>query len=332
MDLSKGYWQIPMEENSKPLTAFATSSGLWQFKRMPFGLVTAPSTFSRMMRKLLKGLKDTDNLLDDILVFTQTWEDHMRAIRALCDRLRHAGLTARPSKCLLGYQSLEFLGHKVGHGLLQPVDTKLQGIEKCARPRTKKQLRSFLGLIGFYRKFVPNFACRAVPLTDLTKKNYPNTLKWEECHEIAFQDLKRALTKTPILRLPDMTQTFIVRTDASQYGIGAVLLQEWPDGKFPVSYASRKLLSREVNYSVIEKECLAIVWGVQKFQQYLYGVEFILETDHAPLLYLNKTKGSNSRVMRWALVLQSFRIRIVAIKGSENIGADFLSRAIEDEE
>ena len=190
----------------------------------------------------------------------------------------------------------------------------------------KKQVRSFLGLIGFYRRYIPNFAAIAVPLTDLTKKGQPNVVVWEDSQEKAFMNLKDHLLHDPVLRLPVIERPFILRTDASNEGLGAVLLQEHEGMKFPVAYASRKLLEREKNYSVIEKECLAIVWGVEKFYRYLFGREFVLETDHQPLLYLNKAKVANSRLMRWALSLQPYRFRIQAIKGSENVGADYLSR------
>lgn len=151
-------------------------------------------------------------------------------------------------------------------------------------------------------------------------------MKWSDSAQLAFDTLKQLLCVRPILKLPDFTQKFILRTDASEDGIGAVLLQTENEEKLPVAYASRKLKNSEKSYAVIEKECLAVVWGIQKFHQYLYGQEFILETDHQPLTYLNKSKTENSRLMRWALQLQQYRFRIVAIKGSENVGADYLSR------
>ncbi len=167
----------------------------------------------------------------------------------------------------------------------------------------------------------------AAPLTDLTKKGEPNKVRWGSSQETAFATLKCALASSPILKLPVLTQEFILRTDASDTGLGAVLLQEEDGIKRPVCYASRKLKVSEVNYSVIEKECLAVVWAIKKFERYLYLTEFILETDHQPLVYLNRAKVSNSRLMRWALSLQPYRFRIVAIKGTDNIGTDYLSRS-----
>jgi len=326
IDLSKGYWQLPLSEDAKPKTSFPTAKGLFEFTRMPFGLVTAPASFSRLMRKLLKDMKNIDNFIDDIIIFTVTFENHLQVLRELLERLRDANLTARPSKCSIGYASLECLGHFVGDDKLKPHPDKVKSITDAQRPVTKKQVRSFLGLVGFYRKFIPNFACIALPLTDLTKKGQPNTVLWEEVHENAFQTLKHALVKFPILKLPDLTQTFILMTDASDRGIGAVLMQEQDTSKMPIAYASRKLKGSELAYSTIEKECLAIVWAIQKYQRYLYGKEFVLETDHQPLTYLNTKKVANARLMRWALLLQPYRFRIVAVKGKDNVAADYLSR------
>ena len=326
IDLSKGYWQLPLSEDAKPKTAFQTPKGLFQFRRMPFGLVTAPASFCRLMRILLKGMENIDNFIDDIIIFTLTFEQHLEVLYELLVRLKGANLTARPSKCSIGYGSLECLGHFVGDDKLKPHPDKVKAMGEAPRPVTKKQVRSFLGLVGFYRKFIPNFSCIALPLTDLTKKGQPSTVVWENAQENAFQSLRCALVRFPILKLPDFTKIFVLMTDASDRGIGAVLMQYQENSKMPIAYASRKLKKSEVAYSTIEKECLAIVWAVQKFQRYLYGREFILETDHQPLTYLNKKKVENARLMRWALALQPYRFRIVAVKGIDNVGADYLSR------
>ena len=328
-DLTKGYWQVPVHEKARPATAFLTPEGLFQFCTMPFGLVNAPATFSRLMRRVLKDLPCCDNYIDDILIHTQSWDQHLAILKGLFERLRSANLTAKPSKCLVGAKSLDFLGHVVGQGILQPQSDKVESIMEADIPKTKKQLRSFLGLAGYYRRFIPNFAAVAVPLTDLTKAKEPTNIKWGESQKIAFSTLKTKLSSSPILQLPDCSRPFVLRTDASNTGVGAVLLQEneQTGELFPVAYASRKLLPRERAYATIEKEGLAIVWGIQKFQRYLYGREFVLQTDHQSLGYLNKAKLANARVMRWALALQPYRFRIDSIKGSENVGADFLSRS-----
>ena len=192
----------------------------------------------------------------------------------------------------------------------------------------KKQLRSFLGLIGFYRKYIPNFAAVASPLTDKTKKGLPNKIEWGESQDIAFRTLKSKLIQSPILHLPVLNQQFTLRTDASDTGVGAVLLQDFDSEKFPIAFASKKLTKCQKAYSVMERECLAVIWAVRKFEPYLYGREFILETDHQPLRCIQKSIVANGRIMRWALALQPYRYRIVSIKGQDNVGADYMSRCI----
>jgi len=325
-DFCMGYWQVPMCEGDKDFTTFVTHRGLFRFNVMPFGLVNAPATFSRIMRKLLNGLRDIHNYLDDVLEHTGDWCSHMVRLREFLLRVQQANLALKPSKCFVGFAELVFLGHKVGHSGVSPSEDLINKIRQASPPTTKKQLRSFLGLVGYYRNFVPNFAAIAVPLTELTKKGAPNVLVWTEIHGQAFQSLKEAVLRPPVLCLPDVSKPFILQTDASADGIGAILLQDDGDVKHPVAFASKKLLPRERNFSTIEREALAIVWGVQKFEAYLLGVHFYLETDHHPLQYLQQAKFQNGRIMRWSLILQPFRYTVRAIKGTENVGADFLSR------
>ncbi|KAJ8029627.1 hypothetical protein HOLleu_29069 [Holothuria leucospilota] len=190
IDLTKGYYQVPMAVDSKQYTAFITHDGLYQFRVMPFGLVNAPATFSRIMRALLHGMSNVNNYIDDILIHTGTWGEHLTILKELLKRLRKVNLTARPKKCFVGYEEIEFLGHIVGHGSIRPKQEKTEAIRKAERPKTKKQLRSFLGLVGFYRRYIPNFAMIACPLTDLTKKGEPNNINWSESQELAFHTLK----------------------------------------------------------------------------------------------------------------------------------------------
>lgn len=326
IDLSKGFWQIPVAKDCRHMTAFTTSTGAYQFKKTPFGLVNSPATFNKMMRKLLSGAKDIEHYVDDIMAHTLTWEGHLTALRELFSRVSSAGLTIKPSKCMIGFGEIEFVGHTVGNGKLEMEEEKVTKIKNAPQPKTKKQVRSFLGLTGFYRKFIPNYAQIASPLTDLTKKGQPTNVHWSSKAQTSFETLKRMLTESPILRLPDFTRVFVVQTDASDSGVGACLLQEFDDGKFPIAYASKKLLARERNYSTIERECLALIFAIKKFEMYLYGKEFILHTDHRPLSYIQKCRVENTRIMRWSLFLQNYRFRIEAIKGSDNVGGDYLSR------
>ena len=193
-------------------------------------------------------------------------------------------------------------------------DENVRTIMEAVRPTTKKQVCAFMGLANYYKEFVPNFSAVTVPLTDLLKKGQPNAVKWEERQERDFHTVRTLLNRRPILRLPDPKRTFILRTDASNDGVGAVLMQVHDGKPYPVSYSSKKLTAAERNYSTIEKECLAIVWGVKKFELYLQGVPFVLQTDHQPLNYLNFAKFINSRVMRWAMICKISTLSLNVLK------------------
>lgn len=326
IDLSRGYWQIPIDEQSKPITAFQTSKGLMQFKVVPFGLVNASATFNRMMRKLFNDAANVEMFVDDLLIHTKGWEEHIKTLIKVLNILANASLTARPSKTEIGYFTIEYLGSDVGGGVTQTTANKVNKIMDMAIPRTKKQIRSFLGLTGYYRQYIPDYATIAAPLYELIKKSQPNNVRWEICHQDAFEKLKEALSTRPILKLPDMSKDFVLQVDASEVGLGAVLMQ-YKDGKrWPVLYASKKLKRAERNYSVIEKECLAVVWAVSKFYQYLYGKAFVIESDHQPLKYLNTANHLNGRLMRWSMYMQQFTYTVKNISGRENVGADCLSR------
>lgn len=327
IDLSKGYWQIPVKPEDRPKTAFQTPSGLFQWTRMPFGLASAPATFARMMRMLDLERFHALNFFDDILVASTNWKQHLADVQGVMATLQSHGLTARPSKIFAGFKQLEFLGHIVGKGCLQPEKSKVQKILSIATPRTKKQVRSLLGLIGYYRRYVPNYSTLTAPITDLLKAGSPRQIVWStECAE-ALLAVQRILSSFPVLLLPDPTASFVLQTDASGTGIGAVLLQEREGDMHPISYVSRKLLDRETRYSTIERECLAIVWAVSKFSRYLWGKSFVLQTDHRPLKYLNSGRHQNSRIMRWCLSLQEFSFEVEALPGKSNTIADMLSRS-----
>ena len=329
IDLSKGYWQISIPEGDIPKTAFVTPDGSYEFLKMPFGMINSAATLKRAMKKLLHGLDNVEFYWDDILVHTRTWEEHIKALQELFSRLLAAGMTIRPTKCLFGVNTVDFLGHRLEEGLIGLHEDNVTKIRDAPRPTTKKKIKSFMGLAGYYRDFIPNFAALAAPLSDLTRKGQPNKVEWGEAQEKAYQSIKAILTTEPVLRLPDPGKTYFLQTDASDSGIGAVLMQKHDGKLFPVCYASKKLSSAERNYSTIEKECLAIVWGFKRFHLYLYGVSFVLQTDHEPLKYMNSAKFANGRLMRWAMFLQSYNFRVEAIKGSENVGADYLSRVEE---
>ena len=332
LDLTSGYWQVPMEEQSKQYTAFRTRFGLFQFTVMPFGLVNAPATFSRLMREVTKDLQHTYCYLDDLLIATESWEDHLTALEGLLNALRQHGLKAKPSKCELGLNELSYLGHIVGAGVCNPLPDRVKAISEMALPKNKKQLRSFLGSVGYYDQFVPHYATLRAPLDQLLRKTEPDVIQWDPSTIKAFEVLRQVLTKEPILQLPDGDFPFTLQTDASDTGLGAALLQPCrrdPRKLAPVAFASRTLKGAERNYSTVEKEGLAVFWALQKFHIYLYGREFTLRTDHKPLLYLGQADRLNPRLKRWALLIGLYRFKPEHVPGAENCLPDLLSRITE---
>ena len=330
MDLSSGFWQLPLSEPSRKYTAFSTRFGHYEFLTMPFGLVNAPASFSRLMRIVTKDLTGVHAYMDDILIASNTWEEHLKSIEAILSRLRQHGLHAKPTKCMFGFQRLDYLGHLIGNGCYAPLDSKCDAIQRMPLPRTVTQLRSFLGSVGYYQKFISHYTNIAAQLFDLLKKGPYKELQWTEPAKSAFQQLKSALTQKPILQLPSPDLPFTLQTDASDIGLGAVLLQPShsdPKKLVPVIYASRRLKAAELNYAVVEKEALAIYWAVRKFEVYLYGRVFELFTDHKPLLHLQSADRLNPRLKRWALYLNLFKFYSKHVKGSQNCLADLLSRS-----
>lgn len=330
LDLSKGYWQVALASEAREMTAFKTPFGVFQFKVMPFGLQGAPATFQRLMDQVLRGLDFAAAYLDDVVVFSQTWEDHVGHLETVLQLIKVAGLTINPNKCKLAQRQVEYLGYVVGYGQVRPQVGKVEAIQAYPVPTTKRKVCAFVGLIGWYSKFIPHFAERAAALTDLTKGSAPNRVKWTRECERAFNDLKGAITNDSVLHSPDFAQPFTLQTDASGVGIGAVLLQEVKGERRPVVFLSRKLQDRETRYSTIEKECLAIKWAVESLRYYLLGRHFVLETDHRALRWLQQMKDSNMRIARWYLSLQPYDFIVNYQSGKTNLVADSLSRMYED--
>ena len=275
---------------------------------LPFGVHGAPATFQRMMDRLLRPHQTyTAAYIDDIIIHSASWDVHLRHLRPVLGELRRAGLTANPAKCHLGLEEASYLGYRVDRRNVWPQEAKIQTIRDWPRPTTKKQVKAFLGLVGYYQRFIPGFATLASPLHDLTRKALPDHVTWSEAAEGAFRLLRQALCSEPILLTPDFTLPFIVHSDASEVGLGAVLSQVQDNEEHPVTYISRKLLPNERNYSTVEKEALAIKWPMDKLRYYLLGREFTLVTDHAPLKWMATAKDTNARVTRWFLALQNYR-------------------------
>jgi hypothetical protein len=294
---------------------------------MPFGLQGVPASFQRLMDTILAGVHEfAAAYLDDVVIYSNTWQDHLDHLEQVFGRIRGAGLTINPKKCALGQKEVSYLGYVIGEGVIRPQVEKVDAMRNCTPPTTKKKVRSFLGLAGWYRRFIPNFSERASPLSDLTRAAAPNRVVWTEQCESAFQDLKGAVCGDSVLLSPDFDRPFIVQTDASGVGLGAVLLQEVDGFRRPVAYISRKLVPRERRYSAVELECLAIKWALDSLRYYLLGRPFHLETDHRALQWLERMRDTNSRVTRWYLSLQPYRITVTYRPGATNRVADFLSR------
>ena len=240
LDLTRGYWQIPLSEESQQKTAFSTPQGLFEFVIMPFGLSGAPATFQRMMNQLLAGKGDfAKAYLDDLVIFSKTWEDHLQHIKLVLQKLKEEHLTAKPSKCKLGMRETPYLCYVVGNDTVQPSEGKVRSIQEIPQTKTKKDVRSFLGLVSYYRRFIQNMAEVAAPLSDCTKKRAPNEVVWTGECEQAFAKLKSQLASKPLLQNPNFEKEFIVQTDASGRGLGAVLSQIGPDGQEPQIASSR---------------------------------------------------------------------------------------------
>lgn len=327
LDLCKGYWQVPLNPESRPYTAFRTPLGLYQFTVLPFGLHGAPATFQRLMDRVLQGCEDwSAAYLDDVVIYSNSWPEHLQHLQEILKRIEKAGLTLNVSKCEWAKQETNYLGYHLGNGQLRPQIDKVEAIRRSPQPKTKKEMRSFLGLVGWYRRFVPNFASIAAPLTNLLSKTVTNPIPWTNDCETAFTTLKERMCSSPVLQSPDFAARFLVQVDASALGIGAVLAQGNPGEERPVVYLSRKLLPRETRYSAIEKEGLAIKWSLDSLRYYLLGREFDLETDHRALTWIQSMRDHNARVTRWYLALQPYRFQIKHRPGRLNVVADYLSR------
>ena len=323
LDLQSGYWQLPVHSNDRAKTAFCPGPGLglFQFRKMPFGLSGAPASFQRLMDTLLRDLSFVTTYLDDVLIHSSSAEEHHRHLATVFERFHNAGLTLRGGKCNIGVCEVRYLGHVFSGKGMEPDTTKISAVCDWPIPTNPTELRSFLGLASYYRRYIYQFADIAAPLYHLTNKGAVFT--WDETCQSAFNHLKQKLTHSPVLAYPSFSQSadqFTLLTDASATGIGAVLEQ----AGHVVAYSSRTLSKPERNYSVIQRECLAIVYALKQFRHYLLGRKFKLVTDHAPLQWLSSQK-MEGLLARWALATQEFSFTISYRKGVEHGNADALS-------
>ena len=329
LDLFSGYWQIKMEENSKEFTTFICQFGTFQFKVMPFGLVNAPATFSQMMDVVLREfiLQFVSVYLDDITIYSKSFEDHLVHLRKVFEKLDAFQLRIKLSKCQFAASEILVLGHIVSREGIAMNPKKLEALKKLKIPKNVKELRSFLGLCNYFRKFIQNFSEIALPLTELTKTKNNPYYKWGTAEDDSFSDLRRALVSAPILKHFDRTRKTILSCDASSFAVGSVLEQEFDGALHPIAFFSSKLTSPEKNYSIMEKETLAIIRSLKFFRPELLGIEFTIFTDNSAVSSILNIPMPTGRLARWIFMLSEFKFQIFHRKGKQNVVADFLSRS-----
>ena len=328
LDLLKGYWQVPLTPRASKTSAFVTPDSFLQYTVMPFGMCNAPATFQRLVNTVLAGVPNCTAYLDDLVVYSSNWSEHLSTLKEVFQRLAKANLTLNLAKCEFGKATITYLGKEVGRGQVRPLEEKVAAISAYPAPTTRRELRRFLGMAGYYRGFCRNFSVVVAPLTSLLSPASPFT--WSESCQNAFDSVKTLLCSSPVLSAPNFDKGFKLEVDASAVGAGAVLLQEDDSGlDHPICYFSRKFSKAQSRYSTIEQETLALLLALQFFEVYLGSSTFPIDvyTDHNPLVFLDRMYNQNQRLMRWALLVQGVPLVIHHKKGLKNVVADALSRA-----
>ena len=331
IDLRSGYHHIALGKNSRAKTAFVTPFGKYEFLMVPFGLAQAPAYFQLLMNKVLKGLKFTMTYLDDIIIFSQDELQHLEHLEIVFSHLREAGLKMKRSKCDFFKSEIHYLGHLISPERISPLPNKLDSIKHMPVLNSVKEIKQFLGLTGYYRKFVPRFADISRPFTTLTKKDAK--FEWTSACQKSFELLKEALCGEPILKYADTSKLYTLYTDASKFGWAGVLTQPHTttiDGKstttdHPVAFVSGLFRGNQLNWAALMKEAFAIYMSVKKLSFYLTDAQTLLRSDHKPLEKFLLKNMLNSKVNNWAMELEAFNIQFNYIKGSNNILADTLS-------
>lgn len=326
IDLEAAFWQIPLDPASKQKTAFTIPQrGHFQFKVVPFGLSTASQALSRVMNHIFIDLEPKVFVyLDDLIIATNDFDEHLRLLQEVARRLEAAGLTINADKSVFCRRSIKYLGYILDENGWNVDKEKTEAISKFPTPSSKKEVQRFLGMCGWYRRFIRDFSKVAAPLTELTKAKIK--FRWNESCEIAFSTLKQLLCTAPVLSTPDYTKPFSVSCDASDVALGAVLSQEYDGNERAIAYFSQKLSPSERKYSVTERECLAVIRAIEKFRGYIEGTRFTVYCDHSSLTYLKSMKNPTPLMARWILRLNAFSFDIRYRKGTCNVVPDCLSR------
>ena len=335
-DFKAGYFQVPLDKADRPKTAFSTRDGHFQFKVLPQGLTNGPPTFQRIVNQILgpNRWKHMLAYIDDIIIYSRTFIEHLQHIEEVCSLLHDANFKLNITKCEVARTEILFLGHVIKEGTIKPDPENIRGLTEAREPTSAEEAFRFVKAAEYYRKFIPKFSIIAAPLhkyspTTLQQQKNNKKLKFELSNEArtAFHQLKNILTTDLILGLPNDNMVFKLQTDACVDGIGGVLLQITPNGDRPLAYMSRKLTKSQINWPTIEQECYAIVQALEKWDKYLRGREFILETDHEPLVNFSTKEQLNKRCERWRLRLAEYRFKVKHIPGKKNNMADYLSRS-----
>ena len=333
IDLHSGYYHIGLTRESRAKSAFVVPMGKWQFNRTPFGLSQAPAYFQLLIDKVLMGCSSfAMGYLDDIIIFSKTEEEHLQHIEEIFVRQRKFGLKMKCEKCSFFKKHIQYLRHLVSEKGFEPLLEKLELIRKMPAPRMAKEVKQFLGLIGYYQKFVPHFADISRPLTKLIRHNV--VFEWTDQCAKAFNHLRELLMEYPILRYPNPTQGYILYTDASEIGWSGVLTQEHLDEKgkaknHPICYVSGQFRGSQLNWAALTTEAYAIYMSVRRLSFYITDAKVTIGSDHLPLKkFLNK-QTMNSNVNNWVVELEQFRLHLEWIPGSRNLLADSLSRLLD---
>ena len=326
LDLNQGFFQLQIHDDDIPKTAFTTPLGNFEFLRLPMGLKSSPASFQRAMNSIFSDILQSQLLvyLDDLIIHSCDFDQHLERLRNVLARLQFYNLKIKPKKCKFAQEKTEYLGHIISSDGIEPDKANIEKVANYPVPKTIKNVRAFLGIAGFYRRHIKDFAKIAAPLHGLIRKD--NRFCWRTEHQNAFETLKNALITYPILAFPDFDKPFLLSTDASDVAIGAVLSQPYENGDRPVAYGSRVLNAAEKKYSCVERELLAIVHFLKTFRHFLWGRKFTIYTDHKPLQYLINHKDPSSRLMRWNLTMQDYDFEIKYCPGTKNGHADAMSR------
>ena len=327
LDLSKGYYQVQLTERAIPRTAFTSHKGTFEFTLMPFGVKNAPAAFQSLMQTVLANHSaHATAYMDDVVIFSSSWDEHIQHIDTVLETLRQAGLTANPAKCRWGGRSIEFLGHNIGNGMMSIPEHRVTVLADYTLPTTKKGLRAFLGSVGFYRRYLKQLASQTALLTPLTTKQAPQRVEWTVEGELAFSTICNFVSNMCQLCIPLADDHLSIVTDASGKGIGAILQVRRENEWQPAAFFSRQLRGAENRYSATELEALALAEMIHHFAYYLCGRPFVAYTDHKPLEQLLTSPRLNPRLQRFSFKLQQWLVTIEYIPGETNTMADALSR------